>query len=184
MGNPHPRDLHDIGNDESRRGSDRPTDLSELRPLAEQLSLIAQRLMSGDFSGPVTLSAHNDPVTTHKKENADQRAAFAAMARDVYRIRRDREAIFGTPGLFGEPAWDILLDLYVAHAEGNPVSVSSACIGSAAPSTTGLRWLGVLTDEGFVKRTHDPEDQRRVLVELSETGLAAMDAHFARALTG
>ena len=39
--------------------------------------------------------------------------------------------------LFGEPAWDILLDLYIANVENKPVSVSSACIGSAAPPTTG-----------------------------------------------
>ncbi|MGB7371614.1 winged helix DNA-binding protein, partial [Erythrobacter sp.] len=60
-----------------------------------------------------------------------------------------------------------------------PVSVSSACIGSAAPPTTGLRWLGVLCEEGFTLREHDPNDQRRVLVRLTERGIAAMDAYFA-----
>ena len=62
-----------------------------------------------------------------------------------------------------------------------PVSVSSACIGSAAPPTTGLRWLGVLAEQGLVLREHDPEDQRRVLVRLTERGLAAMDEYFAAA---
>ena len=103
------------------------------------------------------------------------------IAREAYATRRRRGAIFKNAELFGEPAWDILLDLYIAHVEDKAVSVSSACIGSAAPPTTGLRWLGVLADHGLILREHDPEDQRRVLVRLTETGLAAMDEYFASA---
>ncbi len=97
------------------------------------------------------------------------------LARKKYSLRRKRAAIFGNPELFGEPAWDILLDLYIAQADDKPVSVSSACIGSAAPATTGLRWLGVLADEGLVVRENDTGDNRRVLVRLSHTGIKAME---------
>ncbi|MBD2841909.1 MarR family winged helix-turn-helix transcriptional regulator [Erythrobacter rubeus] len=101
------------------------------------------------------------------------------MARSIYSIRRRREFIFGDADLFGEPAWDILLDLYAAYASGKTVSVSSACIGSAAPPTTGLRWLGILADQDLVVREHDPNDQRRVNVRLSDAAIAKMDAYFA-----
>lgn len=110
------------------------------------------------------------------------RAALAAAARHTHARRLTRASIFGNGDIFGEPAWDILLDLYIAHAEKKPVFVSSACIGSAAPPTTGLRWLGVLADMGLVMREHDKEDQRRVLVRLTERGVAAMDEYFANAL--
>ncbi|WP_298303259.1 winged helix DNA-binding protein [uncultured Erythrobacter sp.] len=110
-----------------------------------------------------------------------RRLQFAALAREAYAIRRRRTVIFDNAELFGEPAWDILLDLYIAQAERKKVSVSSACIGSAAPPTTGLRWLGVLSEQGLVLREHDPEDQRRVLVRLTEKGLASMDDYFANA---
>ncbi|MEO0643430.1 MAG: winged helix DNA-binding protein [Pseudomonadota bacterium] len=108
----------------------------------------------------------------------EKRKCFAAMARTVYAKRRMRASIFGDPELFGEPGWDILLDLYIAHVENKPVSVSSACIGSASPPTTGLRWLGVLAEQGLLERKHDPEDQRRVLVRLTEKALSAMDTYF------
>lgn len=108
-----------------------------------------------------------------------QRRRYADLARDAYAVRRRRGVIFDNDELFGEPAWDILLDLYVAHAENKSVSVSSACIGSAAPPTTGLRWLGVLSEQALILREHDPDDQRRVLVCLTEKGLTAMDAYFA-----
>lgn len=108
-----------------------------------------------------------------------KRRRYANLAREAYAVRRRRGAIFANDEIFGEPAWDILLDLYIAHVESKPVSVSSACIGSAAPPTTGLRWLGVLAEQELILRQHDPEDQRRVLVYLTEKGLASMDEYFA-----
>ncbi|NCP14501.1 MAG: transcriptional regulator [Sphingomonadales bacterium] len=110
--------------------------------------------------------------------NARAAKDYLIMARKAYSMRRKRDAIFGNPDLFGEPAWDILLDLYIAQSEGKSVSVSSACIGSAAPATTGLRWLGVLADEGLVVRENDAGDQRRVLVRLTPAARAALERFF------
>lgn len=103
------------------------------------------------------------------------RRAALATARHAYWLRRQRTQIFGSAELFGEPAWDILLDLYIAHAEGKPVSVSSACIGSASPATTGLRWLAVLTEHGLIAREADANDHRRIMVQLTECGVMAME---------
>ena len=168
----------------------------DLGQLADQLSLIAAqlrgegtvdlRMLSGNptsgtnarsVSGYGQMGDPTPPITM-LDDPAQRRAAYAKFAREAYAIRRRRSTIFGNPELFGEPAWDILLDLYIAHAENKPVSVSSACIGSAAPPTTGLRWLGVLAEQELVLREHDPEDQRRVLVRLTEKGLNAMDDYF------
>lgn len=138
-----------------------------LQPLADELLAIATRLRD---------AAGAPGGDTPRPQRSDRR--YLALARQTYALRRKRAAIFGNPELFGEPAWDILLDLYIAHAESTPVSVSSACIGSAAPPTTGLRWLGVLADHGFVLRENDPEDHRRVLVRLTRSGITAMERFF------
>lgn len=132
-----------------------------LQPLADELIAIAERLRDVAAASPPT------PSRSQRR--------YLALARQAYALRRKRAAIFGNPELFGEPAWDILLDLYVAHAEGKQVSVSSACIGSASPATTGLRWLGILADEGLIVRENDAEDNRRVLVRLTRTGITAME---------
>jgi hypothetical protein len=118
-----------------------------------------------------------DVVNNAQRSQRSERR-YLALALHTYALRRNRAAIFGNPELFGEPAWDILLDLHIAHAEGKPVSVSSACIGSAAPPTTGLRWLGVLAEEGLVVRENDADDHRRVLVRLTRTGIKAMERFF------
>lgn len=167
----------------------------DLSALAEQLNAIAAELRGDDPLGLQMLtsqgallergkhqqSRRTGPVTDQCSSIEQRRAIYAEFAREAYATRRRRVTIFQNAELFGEPAWDILLDLYIAQAEKKSVSVSSACIGSAAPPTTGLRWLGVLAEQDLVMREHDPEDQRRVLVRLTERGLTAMDQYFASA---
>ncbi len=61
------------------------------------------------------------------------------LAREIYKARRLRDAVL--PRLFGEPAWDILLDLFASEAEHIDVSVSSACLAAGVPATTAHRYL-------------------------------------------
>lgn len=151
------------------RQADDAAAASPLQPLADELVAIAARLRD--------VAAVSDSAAPARPTGRSERR-YLALARQAYALRRKRAVIFGNPELFGEPAWDILLDLYIAQAEGKPVSVSSACIGSASPATTGLRWLGVLAEEGLVLRENDPEDNRRVLVRLTGKGTAAMETFF------
>jgi len=160
--------------------------MHDLKPFADQLMAIAQQLRAGNFDTvppkpaalPVPVSS-NPETSSVTEDQTDRRQQYANLARKAYAKRRQREGIFGQAELFGEPAWDILLDLYVAFVESKAVSVSSACIGSAAPPTTGLRWLGVLAENKLIVREPDPEDQRRVLVRLTERSIEAMDRYFA-----
>lgn len=143
---------------------------SELSLIAEQLSALAQ-----DLRESRGISFGESPAQNEKRK----RQSFLDIAKQTYSDRRKRDGILGDSQLLGEPAWDILLDLYIAQAQGHEVSVSSACIGSAAPPTTGLRWLGVLQEEGLVERIKDPNDQRRILVRLTPLGREKMDSYFA-----
>jgi DNA-binding MarR family transcriptional regulator len=113
-------------------------------------------------------------------EGADRRdhLLWAELARQHYRSRRLRGKIFGSESLFGEPAWDILLDLFIANKEQRKVSVMSACIGSAVPSTTALRWIAALERENLIVREDDPDDARRTYVVLTQEGDAAMSEYF------
>jgi DNA-binding MarR family transcriptional regulator len=84
----------------------------------------------------------------------------------LIRARRER-ARYLPPELFADPAWDILLDLLQAEITSRPATVSSVCSASGVPATTALRWLKHLADEGLVLRKPDPNDGRRVYVELA-----------------
>lgn len=101
----------------------------------------------------------------------------ARLARSKIRERRLREQLFA-PGVFAEPAWDMLLDLYAAHYEARSVSVSSLCIAANVPATTALRWIRTMTDLGLFDRISDSEDGRRIFITISEKGRLAMDIYF------
>ena len=105
-------------------------------------------------------------------------ALLGLLAEEIYRNRRRRARHLPTR-LLGEPAWDILLDLYVAAGRGQAVSVSNACLAADAPASTALRWLHHLEDEGLVERLADQTDARRHYVRLTDAGMERMGAYFA-----
>lgn len=116
----------------------------------------------------------SDAAGLHEASARITSEALLAFARETYAVRRRRDRHL--PGdLFGEPTWDILLDLYVATRENRPVPTTSACIGANVPPTTALRWLRILEARGLVEREEDGRDGRRTFVRLSTQGLAAMD---------
>ena len=132
----------------------------------EPMALAAAAAMPEDVfsvvAGLPIASRHNTPDM------------LLALARECYAMRRRRDRHLPSD-LFGEPTWDILLDLYVATRENRPVPTTSACIGADVPPTTALRWLRILEARGLVEREEDCRDGRRTFVRLSKQGLAAMD---------
>ena len=101
----------------------------------------------------------------------------AKAVRDIIKKRRLRERFFDAE-LFADPAWDIMLDLKAASMEGQRVSVSSLCIAASVPPTTALRWITAMTENGMLVRRQDPDDARRVFVELSDETDAKLDDYF------
>lgn len=102
----------------------------------------------------------------------------AADVRKIIRGRRLRDQFFAE-GLFEDPAWDMLLDLYAAELEGAQVSVSSLCIAAAVAPTTALRWIGRMTEVGLFVRQPDPFDRRRAFLGLSEAARSTMERYLA-----
>ncbi len=100
----------------------------------------------------------------------------SASVRTLIRARQARER-FLPADLFGEPAWDMLLDLFVARLEVRDVSVSSLCIAARVPTTTALRWIRTLCEAGLFERRDDLTDARRAFVSLGATAEAGMAAY-------
>lgn len=107
--------------------------------------------------------------------------ATPAELRRAIRARRLREETFGVPGLFEDPAWDILLDLFAAELERRRVSVSSLCIAAAVAPTTALRWIGKLIALGLLERRPDDFDRRRAFIALTAQASTTMRNYVAAA---
>jgi transposase-like protein len=107
--------------------------------------------------------------------NLSQNSLLTA-ARKLVEQRRAR-ANFLPDITFGEPVWDILLDLYIAEEIKKPISVSSACLAAGVPATTGLRYVTMLTIEGIILRTPSPRDYRVIYLTLSDETRNSMDRY-------
>jgi hypothetical protein len=161
-----PPSLHDVGRDE---GS------AMLQQLTEDVGRIAAILASLTDEEAAAI-AQIKPSKPSKAPETDEPGPDAAFVRSIIRARRLRDQ-FLRGGLFADPAWDMLLDLMAARLEGNRVAVSSLCIAAAVPATTALRWIKALTDRGLFLRSADPEDGRRVYIELSDDAARALTAY-------
>lgn len=115
------------------------------------------------------LSRYREPEVEKTAES--QVPDGVALAIRIYRARRARARCFPDHAdLFGEPAWDVLLDLYIAGERGEQVSVSSVGVAADVPSTTALRWIGMLTERGLIERSADGRDGRRKFLALTAAG--------------
>lgn len=99
----------------------------------------------------------------------EEQEVLLDAARQLYQSRRLRDRIFGTD-LFADPAWDILLDLYMARRENRKVTISSACAAASAPTSTAARHISHLVQKRLVLRVSRQEDARSCHLELSAAG--------------
>jgi DNA-binding transcriptional ArsR family regulator len=180
--------LHDATRDNES------TRIERLSEEVRRLAATIEQLTAGVSGGNALADARTAyaamrhlPVPAHQDLHGrprDGRAASAANRngpptpgeiRALLRARRMRDQFL--PGdLFADPAWDMILDLLAARLAGQRVSVSSLCIAASVPPTTALRWIRQLTERGILSRIDDPEDGRRVFIDLTEDATHAVVA--------
>jgi hypothetical protein len=108
---------------------------------------------------------------------AGAQSSVLAAAADACGARRRLYALFGRR-LFCDPSWDILLELFVSTLEGRKVTVSTACMAACAPTTTALRHIAYLVQEGLVVRRPHPADARSTYLELTGPAVAKLSQYF------
>jgi hypothetical protein len=126
--------------------SDRPRQAERIDPIA----LVARRLIDDAERGAATPDAD-----------------LAGFARHILAGRRTRDRYFD-PMVFSNPAWDMLLAMYIASAEGRVQSVLDCCAAAPVAQRVALRWLAYLKQEDMVIETRDPVWSRHTHLRLSD----------------
>lgn len=99
-------------------------------------------------------------------------------AKQTLERRRLREAEF-RPTFFGEPAWEMLLELYIRDSSGASTTTAHLQAGSGSPPSTVLRWLQQLERENLVIRYAHPVDHGTDFVELTDEARDSLERYLA-----
>jgi len=125
-------------------------------PLATRISRIADALFDTSFTG--------SPPSSEK-------------VGDAIRARHLRHRYFPET-IFGEPAWDMLLELLDAELEARQVTITNLCEAAGVPGSVGMRWLSSLVAEKLVRRRSDPYNAFCEFIELEPGTSTAFRRYF------
>lgn len=142
----------------------------ELRDLAATLLQLADSADDGGDDSS-SRSVFRWPAARARIESNAVNLAVKARLIIEHRERRRR---YVSTDVLGEPAWDMLLDLFIKFTRGAKVTTSSLCITSRVPLTTALRHISVLEEKGYVTRGQSRLDKQATLVGLSDAGVLAI----------
>jgi DNA-binding MarR family transcriptional regulator len=133
-----------------------------------------QRRSRPGFSEVTGSAARTDLKTSHQAGSPAQREILRGLANQI-RFWRDLRLKSFDRNMFGEPAWDILLTLYIIDGDQRRLSTRDVSRRANLPLTTALRWLDYLDEQELIERKSDRFDRRVLYIELSDKGRAAMD---------
>lgn len=105
------------------------------------------------------------------------RTEFARIARAIIDQRQQRLRLL-PPEMFGEPAWDILLQLYV-HGGRSPSSLSELAQIGAIPRSTVARWVHFLEERELVAWRVEGGLEN---LQLTDRGRRILDSYFCHIL--
>lgn len=109
-----------------------------------------------------------------------QRESRTQAAKRIFEERRMRSHHFTDRDLFGEPAWDILLQLFQGHSNGRGVKIEAVTMTSGLAMTSALRLLEVLERKGLIFAYRGEENPRQIYLRLSSRGLLEMAQYLDR----
>lgn len=109
-----------------------------------------------------------------------QETLAVLAARQEYGQRRERDKIF-EDSLFADPAWDMLLDLFVMASEGKAVSVSRACDIAGVPLPTMHKQVAHLEQKGLIRRIPHSTYAECFYLELTDKAYQNMLHYFSLA---
>lgn len=105
------------------------------------------------------------------------------IARTSLSVRR-RRSDYLHRAMLGEPAYDMLLGLYVAEAEGEALTAARLADRAGVAPSSALRWIDYLAAKELIVREPHPSRKRASVLKLSCKGRAALEGIFRSMLEG
>ena len=107
--------------------------------------------------------------------NSPSQQQLVKLAKRIRDMRKTRDRFFDQD-MFGEPAWEIILALYLSDAEGYRLKVTDLVNESRASASTALRWIDRFQELGLIHRRENPLDRRSHFLEMPTDSLRKITA--------
>ena len=107
------------------------------------------------------------------REDQDNRITPAAIG-SILRAAREGIGDVFSADLFADPAFDMLLFVFLEEEAGRSVETSACYRASGVPRTTAVRWMNMLVSMGMFQSSPHPTDRRLALLRLSEEARGAV----------
>jgi DNA-binding MarR family transcriptional regulator len=148
--------------------------------------VVAEIRMIGEAANgraPVSIELSSDEVAALKRvlgsfedgqekpEGVKEGDPRKLAAKIMFDTRKARGRLFPA-SMFSDPAWDMLIALYIA--EKAPAAADLARSISASV-TTAMRWIEILEAHKLIVREQSPTDRRAHTIRLSEQARANLD---------
>jgi len=99
-------------------------------------------------------------------------ADYAELARNELRTQRHRNLYCSNSQIFGDPAWELVLEAYIATAENRCVALSDLENGLRKPLPIITRLAAILEVEGYVERCRSHKNLNIGCVKLTNDAVA------------
>lgn len=136
--------------------------------------IVSRDAIAGKTPSPSLFTFRSPPPS---RSVPDTSVALANAETLVHR-RLLRQQLIGASELFGDPAWEMLVDLFIHECKGKDLSISSLCVTPTIPMSSALRLAQKLCDAGILRRVADPFDGRRSIIKLEPEVFHRLHAYF------
>ena len=160
----------------SAESSDHPSEAQVLLRLHRRDILEARRLLSLISSADHRLFED----TANRRCHPVSAQQLIRRAQEILTHRRRRQQIFGR-AMFSEPAWEILLSLYLLDTHARQ-TISRLALMVDASKSTALRWIEYLEAQHWVHKESHPTDARASFVRLTAKGRDAIELYLSDTL--
>jgi DNA-binding MarR family transcriptional regulator len=147
------------------------------KPASDELAISLSRRDRDDAVRLLALLLGEDGVEKRRAE-----INLIRLAEAILEDRRRRGLLFN-PAMFGEPAWELLLTLFVMDQHGPRLTIGRLAQLAGTKLTTALRWLEYLEDQEFISREEHPGDARTSFVKLNDKARKALILYLSETLT-
>lgn len=137
-----------------------------------------QMISRGAIAGKPRSSPTFPLRSPDRSRSESGKSVALANAESLNHRRLLRQQLIGASELFGDPAWEMLVDLFIHDCRGKELSITSLCVAVHIPMSTGLRLVQKLCDAGILRRIPDHIDGRRTIIKLEPAIAHRLRAYF------